>query len=216
MAFLLQGGCASLEDQVAPAEELTSKAMERFGKGNYYSANEIFNTIKEHYPFTRFSLLAELKSADCKYYQDEYEEALKLYAEFEKNHPTNEAMPYVLFQVGRSHFLSLSTIDRDPGQATETISSLARLLKTYPNSPYTEEAKVLIDKSRNFLADHELYVANFYFRTKEVGQAEKRARELAQVYPGTEAAQKALELLKKIESLPTKGERSPELTGEEE
>ena len=33
--------------------------------------------------------------------------------EFEKNHPANESMPYVLFQIGRSHYRTIDTVDRE-------------------------------------------------------------------------------------------------------
>jgi outer membrane protein assembly factor BamD len=201
-AFLIiafVAGCAALKDQgEAPAEELAKKGLEQYNHGRYFLAVETFNTIKERFPFSRFSLLAELKSADCRYYMGEYPEAIDLYKKFEQDHPTNEAIPYVLFQIGRSYFRTLSSIDRETSGAKEAIKVFERLMRSHPNSSYVEEAGVMIRKSKNFLADHELYVARFYFRTKEFDQARGRAEYLINAYPDSPAAAKAKGLIGKI------------------
>ena len=196
LVLLFLAGCASLKDkEEIPAEDLAKKGLDQYNHGRYFLASETFNTIKERFPFSRFSLLAELKSADCQFYMEEYSEALELYKKFEQDHPTNEAIPYVLFQIGRSHFRTLSSIDRETIGAREAIKVFERLVRDYPKSSYVEEANILIRKSKNFLADHELYVAGFYFRTKEYDQARGRAEYLISGYPDSPAAEKARELM---------------------
>jgi len=202
--LLLVTGCSLLpktpEDK--SAEELAKEGLQYYTVGKYYRARETFKVIMERFPFSRYSLLAELKSADCEYYQHNYPEALGLYEEFEKNHPTNEAMPYVLFQMGRSHFDQIDTVDRDTTQALEAIKVFERLLRTYPKTSYVTEAKVLIERSRTFLAGHELYVTKFYFNTKKYEEAKGRAEFLLANYPDTEPAKEAKELLTTIAALP--------------
>jgi len=202
LVLMLMAGCSGLslkDKEDMSAEELAKKGLEQFDHGKYFLAVETFNIIKERFPFSRFSLLAELKSADCKFYMNDYAEALELYNTFEKNHPTNEAVPYVIFQIGRSHYRTIDTVDRDTTGARDAIKAFSRLLRAYPNSPYTEEAKTLIRKANNFLAAHELYVANFYFRTKEYSQAKGRAEYLLDAFPNSPAATKARALMEKLE-----------------
>ena len=195
-------GCASMKNaEEMPAEELAKKGLDQYNRGKYFLAVETFDTIKERFPFSRFSLLAELKSADCRFYMKEYPEALELYNKFEQDHPTNEAIPYVLFQIGRNHYLTLSSSDRETIAAQEAINVFERLVRSYPKSSYIEESKALIRKSKNFLADHELYVANFYLRTKKYAQAWSRAEYLLSNYPNSPAATKARELIIQIEKI---------------
>ncbi|MEN8135870.1 MAG: outer membrane protein assembly factor BamD [Thermodesulfobacteriota bacterium] len=199
--LMLLAGCSGLKNkEEMPAEDLAKKGLEQYNHGKYFLAVETFNIIKERFPFSRFSLLAELKSADSKFYMKDYAEAVELYRSFEENHPTHEAIPYVIFQIGRSHYRTIDTIDRDTSGAHAAIKVFARLLRTFPNSPYTEEAKVLSKKANNFLAEHELGVANFYLRTKEFGQAKGRAEYLLSGYPDSPAAAQAKEMLNKIEA----------------
>ncbi len=196
---LLFSGCATMKTlEEMPAEDLAKKGLEQYRAGKYFLSAETFSTLKNRFPFSRFSLLAELKLADSHYFMGEYDKALELYKSFEENHPTNEAVPYVIFQIGRCQYNSLDTIDREITGATESIKSFQRLLRTYPKTPYTQEAEALIIKSTNFLAAHELYVAEFYFRTKEYDQAIGRAEYLINAYPDSPAAIKARELIAEV------------------
>jgi len=202
--LLLVAGCSLLpkNSEDKSAEDLAKEGLQYYNLGKYYRARETFKVIMERFPFSRYSLLAELKSADCEFYQDNYSEALGLYEEFEKNHPTNEAMPYVLFQMGRSHFDQIDTVDRDTAQAKEAIKAFERLLNTYPKTSYVAESKVLIGRARTFLAGHELYVAKFYFNTKKYEEAKGRAEFLLANYPDTKPAEEAKKLLADIAALP--------------
>ena len=182
------------------AEGLVQKGMYDFNHGNYSSSLEIFQKLKERYPFSQYSLLAELKTADCQYFLKKYPEAEQLYMEFEDHHPSNEAIPYIMFQIGMCSYQQIDTIDRDTSGAVKAIQAFSRLLKSYPVSPYTEEAQARIMAARNFLANHEFYVANFYIRTKSYGEAEARLSYLVSTYPDCDVAPRAKKLLTDLQN----------------
>ncbi|OGQ96587.1 MAG: hypothetical protein A2521_15405 [Deltaproteobacteria bacterium RIFOXYD12_FULL_57_12] len=192
-AYIRPGGGASAES--GTPESLSMTGLDEFNHGKYSAALKVFEDLKNRFPFSDFSLLAELKSADCHYYLQNYPEALVLYKEFEERHPTNEAIPYVIFQTGMCYNRQIETIDRDPAAASETIQAFSRLLRTAPASPYTEEARARILAARNFLANHEFYVATFYIRTKSYPEAEGRLEYLVREYPDASIAPQATTLL---------------------
>lgn len=190
------GGTSSVETP----ESLVMSGIEAFNHGNYSKALAVFQDVQERFPFSSSSMVAELKSADCHYYLGKYPDAIAAYEEFEGNYPTNEALPYVLFQIARSHYRQIDEIDRDPGAAMDAIAAFARLLKGYPLSPYTKESEARLHASKNFLANHEMYVASYYLRTKDYDQAKGRLQYLLENFPGTTPTVKAEELLAAIES----------------
>lgn len=199
---LLIFSCAAV-DPPPPADpnEITARAMDFFNRGKYSSALEDFQQVRDFFPFSQYSLLAELKSADCYFYKNDFSEAMVLYEEFESKHPTNEAMPYVLFQIGMCHHKRIDTIDRDPGSAHDAIGVFTRLIRTYPRSSYVTEAKVRIQKARDFLAKHELYVAKFYVRTGEWRAAVNRLEQILVQYPDSIVADEALPLLEEVRTI---------------
>ena len=208
-------GCASMKDMFSifsfgsgedvpeqeifePAGDLATTGMEAYNKGNYTEALKAFDEILNRYPFSPQAMLAELKAADCHYYKKDYLEAKTLYKEFEERHPTNEAIPYVMFQIGMCDFSRIGRIDRDISGAQDSIQSFSRLLRAAPDSPYTREAKGRIRAASEFLVNHEYFVAVFYVRTKKYEQAQHRLKYILAMYPDAAIIPKAKALLDKL------------------
>ncbi|MDZ7641789.1 MAG: outer membrane protein assembly factor BamD [Desulfurivibrio sp.] len=190
-ALLFGGGGQS----TATPEHLALDGIEEMNRGNYRQALDIFQEIKERYPFSEVGSLAELKAADANFHLANYQQAYILYQEFESRHPNNEAMPYVLFQMGMCHYRRIDTIDRDPAHAKNAAAAFARLNRAFPKSPYREEAEARRRAARDFLARHEMFVASFYVKTTEYEQAQGRLNYLLETYPESNIVPRAEELL---------------------
>ncbi|MEJ2136663.1 MAG: outer membrane protein assembly factor BamD [Desulfofustis sp.] len=207
--LILGSGCTTVKETLRieekadvslPAEQLIIKGMEEFNIGKYFLAIDYFNEILDRYPFSAQAPLAELKAADSNYYMERYEEALVLYREFEERHPTNEAIAYVMYQKGMCSYNRIDRIDRDITGAIESIQAFEELLRAFPESPYTAEAKARIQAATEFLVNHEFNVVEFYLRTKKYSQAETRLNYLLAMYPDSSVAPKAREILDLIEA----------------
>ncbi len=175
----------------AKLQQLVLEAQKHFERGYYELAEKEFQEIRDRYPDSPYALWAELKLADCKFFAGKYLEAAVLYEEFEKLHPTNEAIPYVIYQIGTSYYKMMLSPDRDQTYTHKAIEAYERLLRSYPDSPYVYEARKRIAEARERLAQHELYVARFYYRTKRYRAAYYRLLYLLENYPETTTAQKA-------------------------
>lgn len=185
--------------QEKTAQELAQEGMEYLRQGSYHNAVQSFQLIKDRYPFSQYGLLASLKLADAHYFKEEYEEALAGYREFEKLHPTNEALPYVGYQTAMCYFKQILSEDRDQAVTQNAVNEFQRLLNTYPSSPYTTEAHQKLKECRDCLARHELYVGKFYYRIKKYEAALKRAKKLMIDYPDSSVKEEAASLAKKCE-----------------
>ena len=166
-------GCAFLtgSKQVESAEELAEKGMESFEEEDYKDALKAFNTLKERYPYSRYAILAELKVADAHFYRKEYPEAIGAYEDFVQLHPKNEVIPYVKYQIGVCYYEQMLSIDRDQTPTRLAILSFERLLKEHYDSAYASEATKKINDCRKLLAEHELYVGRFYYKSKHYSAA---------------------------------------------
>jgi len=191
---------AAVEKQEESATSLAQKGMEEYRVGRYYVAIEHFTQILNRYPFSPEATLAELKAADCKFFMNQYEEALAQYKDFEDHHPTNEAIPYVFFQRGMCYYLRIDRVDRDTSNANEAIKQFRQLLRQFPDSPYTPEAEARVKAAQEFLANHEFFVAEYYLRQGKQPEAQGRLKYLLTLYPDSGMAPKAKELLAKIEA----------------
>ncbi|WP_051553621.1 outer membrane protein assembly factor BamD [Desulfobulbus elongatus] len=188
------------EPKSQPPEVLIVQGMDAYNTGSYSEAIKHFKIILDEHPFSAQAMLAELKSADAHYYNKQYAEAKVLYKSFEERHPTNEAIPYVLFQIGMCDYSRSDRIDRDVSGPQEAIKSFTRLINAYPQSPYAKEAKTKIKDATEFLVNHEYMVAVFYVRTARYDEAKHRLKYLLARYPDSNLAPKAKELLDHLEA----------------
>jgi outer membrane protein assembly factor BamD len=93
------------------------------------------------------------------------------------------------------HYKLMATPNRDQTNTHKLIQTYDRLLKKFPNSPYSQEAQVLRAEARNELALHEVEVARWYIKTHQIKQARLRLQRAINNYPETVAAGQAQELL---------------------
>jgi outer membrane protein assembly factor BamD len=205
----LLGGCSAWNSVTSmfsspPPEEMkvtgtdadmTREAMEFFNTGRYMMAEEIFQKIRDRYPFSPYATVAELRLADCKYYRDFYLEALPLYENFEQLHPTNDAIPYVIYQEGACYYEMMDTPDRDQSNTLKMIDTYRRLLTRFPESPFSYEAKKRIKEGTDLLAEHEYVVAEWYSRVDRPACAVNRLERLIMLYPDASIRPEAEELL---------------------
>ena len=195
--FVLQLlGCAWFKTkEEKTAQELAEEGAEAFRDKDYRKAIKSFEKLQDWYPFSQYSILAELKLGDAHYHLKEYEEAISAYEEFENLHPKNEAVPYVVYQIGRCYFDRLYSIDRDQTMAREALQVFERLIHTYPTSTYAKQAEEHIKICNRNLAEHEFYVGMFYYKTKHYKAALERFKTVLRSYSDTEVHRKALEYI---------------------
>ncbi len=164
-------------------EALMKEGIKDMQDGFYVGAINVFQQIKDKYPYSKYVVMAELKIADALYMKGNYDEAYEAYNEFEKLHPLNPNIPYVIYQKGMCHFERVSTIDRDQYHTKKAKEEFERLIRRFPNSKYARIAKWRLRKCYSNLAKHELYVANFYFKMKHYKAALQRYRYAIMNYP---------------------------------
>ena len=207
--MLVATGCTTLKDQydkifgvedTATAQGLAWEGMDAYEKGKYKKAIEKFQKIKDYYPFSKYAILAELKIADAHYHLEEYEDAIFAYENFEQLHPRNEAIPYVLYQLGRCYYDQIGTPDRDQTSAQKALETFQRLIKQFPQDQYSKRAAEHIKTAQKSLAGHAYIVGVFYYRTKHYKAALHRFMSIVSDYPDVGYHQKALEYIARCEA----------------
>ena len=204
---LLISGCGLFEEPYVmdkSAEQLASEASSSFFSEDYKLALKAYTDLKDWYPFSKYATLAELKIADSHFLLQEYGAAIFAYEEFEKMHPKNEAIPYVIYKIGLSWYNQLGTIDRDHTPAQKALTNFTRLADQFPMNEYTQKASKHYQRCMANLSGHELYVADFYMRTKKYNAALKRYEYLVEHYPDSKESKEALKKIPEARALVNK------------
>ncbi len=166
-----------------PPEVLAQEGIKDLKKKKYDDAIQTFEKVRDRYPYSEQALLAQLKVADAYFFKKKYDEAFQAYREFEKLHPTHKAVAYCIFREGQCFYRQRSTIDRDQTYTQKAITEFKRLKQKFPDSEYITKVDFYLTRCRKDLAEHEFYVAEFYYRTKRYQAAIDRYQALTQDYP---------------------------------
>ncbi|MGE5839544.1 MAG: outer membrane protein assembly factor BamD [Deltaproteobacteria bacterium] len=181
-----------IEDD-ADAGELMSQGIDNLNAGRYKDAVDAFQKIKDRFPYSKHAVSAELKMADALFLQEEYELAYTTYDEFEKLHPKHKDIPYVIYQKGMSNFNQVKSKDREQAHTLKAKEEFERLIKRYPRDEYAYKAKKNLRECLIYLAEYELYVANFYFKQERYRAALGRYTYILNNYPDMGQYQDAME-----------------------
>ncbi len=177
--------CSSVDKKSDTPEGAYAIAQEYEKDEMYEEAIRRYTDVKNRFPYSQFATKAELSIADVYFKQESFLEAQLAYQNFRELHPSVENIDYVVFRVGLSYYMQLpDTIDRDLAAAHSAISAFEELLKKYPNSALTVEAKEKQNKAYQMLAEKEKYIADFYFKRKNYESALVRYEGLLKKYSG--------------------------------
>jgi outer membrane protein assembly factor BamD len=198
---LLMTGCGwfQVQDEMS-VQELAQDGMDHYHRGSYRKAIDSFEKLKDYYPFDRLAILAELKIADAHFMLEEYEEAIVAYEEFANLHPLNEAIPYVIYQIGLCYFNRVDTTDRDQNNALKALETFNRLTRQHPEDPYALKADEKSKECLKSIAGHEFLVGLYYFKSKHYKAALARFRSVLSQYPDVGVHQQALQYIARCEA----------------
>lgn len=202
LLWVIPAGCAWFQSSVdeKTAEQLVAEGMTAYEDGKYRRAIEAFQQLKDWYPFSKYAILAELKLADAHFELEEYEEAIYAYEEFERLHPRNEAVPYVIYRIGSSYIAQMNSIDRDQTAVRKALDTDRRLVRMFPEDPYADKARERIQTCQRNLAEHEFYVGMFYYKNDHYEPAMDRFKTVLSDYPDVGIHQKALEYIARCQA----------------
>ena len=178
-------GCAWWKQSSLPGaspERLYQRGYEDYQKGRYKKSIESFQRLKEEYPLSKLAILAEMGIADAYFSDGEYGEAEAVYSDFINLHPTNENLPYALYQLGMCHYKQIPSIDRDQTETQKARKEFEALLTRFPSSKFAFLAEKMLRECKQKLAEHEFYVGKFYFKQKRYTAALKRFEGIAAQY----------------------------------
>jgi outer membrane protein assembly factor BamD len=166
----------------ATPEGLYQQGIEAYQDSRYKRAVESFQRLREEYPLHQLAILAELGIADTHFSNEEYADAELSYTDFINLHPTNDNLPYAMYQLGMCHHKQMLSIDRDQTETKKAKKEFERLIARFPNSKFSFMAEKMLRECKQRLGDHEFYVGHFYFKRKQYKAALKRFEMIIKEY----------------------------------
>ncbi len=188
-----------------PANELYAEANAKMLDENYEQAAKLLETLQARYPYGRYAQQALMEIAYANYKQNEPEAALSAADRFIKQFPNAPNLDYIYYLKGMINFndnagffSKLSHQDpaeRDPQTLRDSFDNFRELVTRFPNSRYTEDAKLRMQFLINTLSRSDISIASYYLRRGAYIAAISRANNVLQEFPQTRQTRDALQIM---------------------
>ncbi len=160
-------------------EDIWAKAEALFGDKKYEEARKYYSFLSDSFPNDPTGRRSALKVADTFYARKDIEsltEAQLRYRDFSNRYPNDPSRAYALLMLGKCSHQQAKGALRDLKPLREAADSFTQLVQLFPDSPHTAEARDLLTKTREDLAQHELEIAEFYLRLPSLAGSHPAAR----------------------------------------
>ncbi|RMF24712.1 MAG: outer membrane protein assembly factor BamD [Deltaproteobacteria bacterium] len=174
---------------------LFEEANAEFEARNFFTASGLYDELLEQYPFSDVAEIARLRVAHAYYLDGKYERAISAFNDFERLHPTSSRLPFVEYTIGMCWLDQMRARDRDKSAAENALRQFERVVSRYGDTLYGRLAAFRLSQVKEHLADHELFVGDYYARSGKKEAARARYQFILDKYPETGAARTARERL---------------------
>ena len=202
---ILLAACDSLgpdETSRWTPEKLYSEAKEEASAGNYEKAAKLYERLEGRAAGTVLAQQAQIERAYLLWKTGEKAQALTTLERFLKLHPTSPAIDYALYLQGLINFndnlgllgslTSQDLSERDQQASRDAYQSFRRLVEQFPQSPYSDDARLRMNYIVNSLAAYEVHVARYYYRRGAYIAAVNRAQQTVQEFQQSPSTEEAL------------------------
>jgi outer membrane protein assembly factor BamD len=152
------------------AEGNWQKGEDAYADEEYLAAQRYYAYLKTKFPYSQYTLLAELRIGDCQYGRQRFLEAIDTFQNFVRMHPTHEKVPYAMFKVGMAYYNQIPTNffllppaeEKDQAAVRDAERALRQYVDRFAGHENHKEASATLKEVREKLLAHERYVADFY------------------------------------------------------
>jgi len=195
-------GYQSLSDQV-----IFERAQSSMGKHQYDQASKDLEALDTLYPFGDYSQKGQLLIINAYYKNEETDLAYAAADRYIRLYPRSTDVDYAYYMKGvinagateswYQKWAKATPAQRDLSTKKQALDDFKTLVTQFPNSQYVPPAKQQIAQILNVLVQHELDIADYYFRRATYIAAANRASSIVSDYPEATQMPAALAMMVK-------------------
>ena len=130
---------------------------------NYSLAAQTFEEIDKQHPYSKLAKKSKIMAAYAHYMNKDYENSVFAIDRFISLHPADRSlMPYVIYLKGLCYFDRIDNVDLDQEPSQNTKKIFEELIKKFPNSVYSKDAKKKIIIANDQIAAKEMDIGRYY------------------------------------------------------
>lgn len=183
---------AQVEDDV---DVLYNRAAQALDNEEYAKATKYFEEVERQHPYSKWATQAQLMAAYSYYEGQRYDDAIIALDRFIQLHPGNKDVDYAHYLKALCFYEQISDVRRDQFLTEEAMKALETLIRRFPESKYTRDAKLKRDLTLDHLAGKEMEIGRYYLVRGHVNAAINRFQSVVRDYQTTTHVAEALHRL---------------------
>ena len=191
------GACAAKKHEYVerPVEELYNEAMDALLDNDFETSTAKFNEVERQHPYSLWANKAQLMAAYSYYLNNRYDDAIVALDRFIQLHPTSRDSAYAYYLKGLAHYEQISDVARDQLMTELAQKTLNELIRRFPKSKYSRDAKIKLDLTNDHLAGKEMEIGRYYHTQGQYLAAINRFKVVVDEYQTTTHVPEALHRL---------------------
>jgi len=172
--------------------------VEALKKGDQSFAAKKFNEAELLFPQSEWAPKAALMSAYAYWSAQYYSNSIDELERFIKLYPSNENLDYAYYLIAMCYYDSIEDEKKDIKPLIQSKKNFQVLIKKYPNTDYSLDAKYKLELIEDFLAAKEIYIARHYMKKQKWIAAINRLKNIINDYDTSVYVEEALHRLVEI------------------
>ncbi len=187
------------------ASKFYSEASAAMSESDYEGAIELYEKLEARFPFGRYAMQTQLDVAYAYYRNGDQDQAIAAADRFIKLHPNHPYVDYAFYLKGIvnfnrnmgffDRFVPVDSSQRDSSAAMDSFNDFSELIRRFPKSKYSIDARKRLVFLRNGIAQHQVHAARYYMKRGAYLAAANRCVKVVENYQRTPAIKEALEIM---------------------
>ena len=189
--------CATKEDPYVerPVEQLYNQGARQLDDRKYANAILLFAEVERQHPYSEWARKSMVMSAYASYQTRDYTTAISAAERYLALHPGGSEAEYAYYLIALCHFDQIIDVGRDQATTERASTALNDIIRRFPQSEYSKDARIKLDMVNDQLAGKEMTVGRWYLRSNQTLSAVNRFRAVVDNYQTTSHTPEALHRL---------------------
>ena len=205
--LFLINACSQKEEKVSVIKEtrqdleMISAYKEGYNaldQGDPYFAAKKFLEAELLFPQSKWAPRSALMASYSYYMQNYYSEAITTLERYLKTYPSDKNLPYAHYLIAMCYYETIEDEKRDSAPLIKAKNKFTYVVKNFPDTDFTLDAKFKLGVIEDILASKEMYLGRHYIKKGKWIAAINRFTTVIEVYDETVFVEEALHRLVEI------------------
>ena len=180
------------ESEERSVEEIYNSAMDYINDNKYSKAHDEFIEVERLHPYSIWATRSQIMTSYVNYKLNKYADSVSGAKRYIELHPGASDIDYAYYLIALNYYEQINDYRRDQSFTRNALEAFNNLIRRFPNSDYSKDAKLKLDLVNDHLAAKEMDIGRTYQNLDNYISAINRFKTVVELYSKTSHVPEAL------------------------